>query len=89
MASIFWGMDQLNIKHNLIFSSDLSINSTGTQRLVDICKEVGATEYISGIGGKSYLEHDLFECRVTYKNPVIKNYYSVIQNVREGILWMK
>ena len=86
MASIFWGMNQLNIEHNLIYSSDLPISSTGSQRLVDICKEVGATEYVSGIGGKGYLEHDLFECKVSYKNPVVKNYYSVIQNVSKGII---
>ena len=40
----------------MIKSSDLNINSSSTQRLVDICKKVKATEYISGQGGKNYLD---------------------------------
>lgn len=43
------------IKHD--FPTDLS----GTERLVNLCKIHGATEYLSGISGKKYLDLDLFK----------------------------
>ena len=80
MASIVWARKKLNINTPMILSSNLSIETKSTQRLVDICHQVGATEYISGIGGKSYLDENLFECRVSYLKPKCKNYYSIIYN---------
>ena len=41
---------------------------------------MGATEYISGMGGKSYLDESLFSCPVSYFKPKCENYYSVIYN---------
>ena len=32
-----------------------------TERLVKVCKKLGADTYISGIGGKRYLDEKLFE----------------------------
>ena len=82
MASIEWGRKKLGIDTPYIFSSELNINSTSTKRLVDICKHLNANEYISGLGGKNYLQLELFEdIKVTYHQPEIKNYYSVIYNV--------
>ena len=40
-----------------------------TERLVKVCKKLGADTYISGIGGKSYLDEKLFE-----KNKIILKY---------------
>lgn len=40
---------------------DLPTALTGTDRLVDICKDVGATEYLSGKSGRNYLELEKFE----------------------------
>ena len=81
MESIMWAREKLNIDKPMILSSDLSIKTKSTQRLVDICNEVGATEYISGLGGKDYLDDSLFTCKITYLKPNIKNYYTVIQNI--------
>lgn len=80
MESIIWGREVLDINTNMIYSSNLSIKTKGSQRLVDICNEVGATQYISGMGGKSYLDENLFDCPVSYFAPKCKNYYSVIYN---------
>ena len=80
MASIIWAREKLNIDKPMIYSSDLSIKTKSTQRLVDICKEVGATQYISGMGGKSYLDEKQLNCPVHYFEPKCKNYYSVIYN---------
>ena len=80
MASIRWAMKKLSINIPLVYSSDLSITTSSTQRLVDICTKLKATEYISGTGGKSYLDESLFKCSISYFNPQCKNYYSVIYN---------
>lgn len=71
-------LEWLGIEIEIIKESDLKINSTSTQRLVDICKQVDADTYISGRGlpNKKYMEEDLF------KNKDIKlefqNYSSVV-----------
>jgi hypothetical protein len=43
-----------------IIASDLEIQTSATQRLVDICEKVEANVYISGSGGKNYLDENLF-----------------------------
>jgi hypothetical protein len=42
-------------------SSELGIGGGKTERLVNICRAVGATEYLSGPSAKSYIEPELFE----------------------------
>ena len=42
-------------------SSELNIKGSSTQRVLDICSRLGATEYITGHGAKKYLDHNLFE----------------------------
>lgn len=41
-------------------SSDLGVGGSGSQRLLDICRHLGATQYITGHGAKNYLDHALF-----------------------------
>ena len=52
----------LDIKTDIVFSNkyDLSENEK-TSRLIDICKQAGATEYISGPLAKDYIDKDKFE----------------------------
>lgn len=56
---IFKICDILNIKTSIItdYSTDLKSN----ERLIDICKKHNATHYISGLGGKKYLDIEKFE----------------------------
>lgn len=54
-------MKWLGIKTKLILESELKVNGTATQRLVNICKNLGADTYISGSGGRNYLDEKLFE----------------------------
>ncbi|MFA6434222.1 MAG: WbqC family protein [Elusimicrobiales bacterium] len=49
------------IKTPVKFSSGFGLASASTQRLVDLCKVSGADEYLSGAGGKSYLDESLFD----------------------------
>lgn len=48
----------LNIKTRIVTDWDTSL--TSTERLVDICEVLGATSYLSGPSGKSYLDMNLF-----------------------------
>ena len=49
------------ITTKIVKSSDLDIKSNGSQRVVDICKVLSADTYLSGGGGKKYLDVDLFK----------------------------
>lgn len=49
----------LDIKIPIVM--DYHTELKGSERLLDICKHYGATEYLSGIGGKKYLDVKLFE----------------------------
>jgi hypothetical protein len=52
--------DALGITTEIVRSSSLGIGTEKTQRLIDICKAVGADEYLSGAGGCDYLEEEKF-----------------------------
>jgi hypothetical protein len=52
----------LGIHTKLSWSMDYRLSEGGkTERLVDLCKQAGATEYISGPAAKAYMEGELFE----------------------------
>ncbi len=72
-----------DIKTPMVLSSQFSVKSSSTQRLIDLCKEAGGIEYISGAGGKDYLDEDLF-----VKNGIKLNYqsfkYPFYKQVYEG-----
>jgi len=51
----------LGISGSIERSSRLGVAGASSQRLCDICKHLGASEYITGHGAKNYLDHDLFE----------------------------
>jgi hypothetical protein len=46
----------LNIKTKISSSSDYDLTGDKTERLVNLCKQTGATEYISGPAAKAYLD---------------------------------
>jgi len=56
-----------NISNKLAFktkftkSSDFSITTTSTQRLIDLIKKVDGNIYLSGSGGDNYQEHKMYE----------------------------
>lgn len=50
----------LNINVEIIRESELNVKDTSTERLIEICKSIGADTYISGIGGRNYINNDIF-----------------------------
>ena len=53
--------EALGIDTKLVWSNELNQVAGKSERLVDLCKKVGADEYISGPAAKDYLQTDLFE----------------------------
>lgn len=53
-------MVNIEFQPKAVLSSNLSIASTGTQRLIDICAAVGCNTYLSGDGADGYQDIDLF-----------------------------
>jgi len=81
IASINWVREKLNIQTPMFFSSKLNINTESTQRIVDITRRFG-TEYISGEGGKLYLDETLFtDIKLVYHKQHVANYYSSLYNI--------
>jgi len=53
-------MEWLGIDTPTLNSSDMGIETTASELVLDICRENGATKYLTGSGGKSYLVLDDF-----------------------------
>ncbi len=51
----------LDIRTPILRASELGISGGQTDRLVSICKQLGADTYLSGNAAKDYLQHDLFD----------------------------
>jgi hypothetical protein len=50
----------IGIKTSITWSRDYRLVDGQTERLVDLCKQLGASEYLSGPVAKNYIESDLF-----------------------------
>jgi hypothetical protein len=63
MKTITYLLEKLEISTPFYFSSKMHIREElkGSERLVEICKQLKADLYISGISGKDYLESKLFQ----------------------------
>ena len=82
MASIFAVKEKLKIKTEIIYASELNLLGSKTDLLINICKELGINNYISGQGGKNYLDLEAFkiqEIDVVFPEFKIDNYYSSVQ----------
>ena len=51
----------LGIKIEILNESELDIKGESTERLINICETLNAKTYVSGIGGKNYLDEKLFK----------------------------
>jgi hypothetical protein len=51
----------LGIQTQISWSTDYAIVNGKTERLVSLCKQAGATEYISGPAARDYIDEDLFQ----------------------------
>ena len=61
MSLINYFISILQISTKTIFSSELEIESTGSKKLLDICKSLNSDTYISGELGSDYLDLEIFK----------------------------
>lgn len=52
---------RIGLKPRFLRSSELGIGGRGTERLIDICRHLGARTYVTGHGAAGYLDHAAFE----------------------------
>jgi len=89
LNSIHYCLELLKIKKPFIKSSELSVTGNKSELLSNICKEVGATTYLSGQGAKDYMDNSYFDkynIKVEYHTPDIPNNYSTLYNIKKGIV---
>ncbi len=53
--------DFLSISTKISWSMDYRLIDSKTERLIDLCKQAGADEYISGPAAKGYIDEDMFK----------------------------
>jgi hypothetical protein len=54
-------MEWLGINIPIIKESELNVRGESNQRLINVCRSLGADTYVSGTGAKAYLDEKLFE----------------------------
>jgi hypothetical protein len=60
MELMRWAMATLGITTSIRMSSELGVGGDANERLVEICRAVAADTYISGPGGRAYMDLALF-----------------------------
>lgn len=51
----------LDINTKVLFASELDVQGTSSELLLNICKKINATHYLSGRDGRNYLDTGLFD----------------------------
>ncbi|MCM8780893.1 MAG: WbqC family protein [Candidatus Omnitrophica bacterium] len=75
-------LGELSISKSIYFESQLETHYTGTDRIIELCQRLNADTYLSGVGGKDYLEEEKFAkagIRLIYQNfthPVYKQQFA-------------
>ena len=60
VAIIRYILGRISVSTPVRFESELGIHAEATDRIIEICKKTGADTYLSGAGGKAYLEEEKF-----------------------------
>lgn len=61
MALIQWVMEVLEIKKPIVYASTLAVEGCKSELLINLSKAVGADTYLSGAGGRNYIDLALFD----------------------------
>ena len=71
---LYW----MNINTPVLRSSQMNVPGSASDLVLNLCLEVGANRYISGMGGKNYLKSDAFEkagIEIVYRPAVLPESY--------------
>lgn len=72
-------LNWMKIESEIVFASEINASGTGSDLILNICLELGATSYLSGIGGKDYLDVSMFKSEgidVIFEKPVLTSLYN-------------
>ncbi|NER82511.1 MAG: WbqC family protein [Leptolyngbya sp. SIO1D8] len=61
LTLLIWTMRALSIDIPIVQLSELPVTGQKSQRLIEACQAINADTYLSGIGGKNYMNLDEFE----------------------------
>lgn len=61
LAVLEWLLGAFGIKTPLRLASDMTLRDDPTDRLIDICRTVGATHYLAGAGAAGYMDLPRFD----------------------------
>ena len=60
MAFLHFFFDVFDLNVSTLFSSDLDVEGSSNQKLVNLIKAVGGTHYLSGVGASDYMNEQKF-----------------------------
>jgi len=81
VAVLQWLLGEFGIKTPLRLSSDMRLPEDPTERLIEICRTVGATSYLAGAGARDYMDFKKFEAAgisvemQDFRHPVYRQCY--------------
>lgn len=78
----------MKIPTKLVRSSQMNVKGRASELVLNLCLEIGASSYISGTGGKNYLDEDAFKSAgiaINYEPPVFPSQYPQM-HVKAGFL---
>ena len=58
---IYYLQKELGITTTIVKSSDYNFKNKKTDLIIELCKKFGADTYLSGLGGKNYMDLELFK----------------------------
>lgn len=61
LAVLRWLLDAFGITTPLRLASEMPLRNDPTDRLIDICRTVDATQYLAGAGAQRYMDRNRFE----------------------------
>jgi len=83
-------LDILNVNTKVVTSSSIALNEITCKntRIINLCKSVGATEYLSGVGAREYNDDEMYRqasIKLTYQNFKISEYKQLGQEFLNGL----
>ena len=83
-------LDILNVNTKVVTSSSIALNEITCKntRIINLCKSVGATEYLSGVGARVYNDDEMYRqasIKLTYQNFKISEYKQLGQEFLNGL----
>ena len=60
MAFLYLFFEVFDLKVNTLFSSDLNVEGSSNQKLINLIKAVGCSHYLSGVGARDYIDEQMF-----------------------------